>query len=92
MFEYFLKFAWYQPTFTVDSRGKRVRLGKYPKGCLYDRNVNYKPIATPKADKENSKQISGSASENPDNSILISPDVGTYFKINVFCARNNYLQ
>lgn len=37
------KFSWYQPTFTTDDQGKRLRLGKYASGSLYFRNVNYKP-------------------------------------------------
>ncbi|XP_062709589.1 uncharacterized protein LOC109398652 isoform X3 [Aedes albopictus] len=34
--------TWYQPTWTTDNAGRKVRLRKLPKGTLRDRNINYK--------------------------------------------------
>ncbi|XP_021694287.1 uncharacterized protein LOC110674309 [Aedes aegypti] len=34
------KESWYQPTFSFVG-GKKTRIGRLPKGCLYDRNCNY---------------------------------------------------
>nr|XP_029722784.1 uncharacterized protein LOC109401945 [Aedes albopictus]XP_029735446.1 uncharacterized protein LOC115270278 [Aedes albopictus]XP_029735448.1 uncharacterized protein LOC109414846 [Aedes albopictus] len=35
------KDSWYQPTFAVDG-SKKTRIGRHPKGALYDRNCNYR--------------------------------------------------
>ncbi|XP_055609064.1 uncharacterized protein LOC129756106 isoform X2 [Uranotaenia lowii] len=40
------KYTWFRPTFEVKADGTKRHIGKYAKGTLYDRNVNYKPIAT----------------------------------------------
>nr|XP_019560708.2 uncharacterized protein LOC109429250 [Aedes albopictus] len=32
---------WYQPAFCRDPSGKKIKFGRVPKGCLYDRNNNY---------------------------------------------------
>ncbi|XP_021708285.1 uncharacterized protein LOC110681115 isoform X2 [Aedes aegypti] len=32
---------WYQPAFYRDASGKKIKLGRVAKGCLYDRNNNY---------------------------------------------------
>ncbi|XP_055587017.1 uncharacterized protein LOC129739564 isoform X2 [Uranotaenia lowii] len=39
-------YTWFRPTFEVKADGTKRHIGKYAKGTLYDRNVNYKPIAT----------------------------------------------
>lgn len=38
--------TWYQPTFDIIA-GKKKRIAKLPKGCLYDRNYNYKSGTDP---------------------------------------------
>ncbi|XP_058836683.1 uncharacterized protein LOC131693127 [Topomyia yanbarensis] len=42
------KTSWYRPTFIIDENGKRIRQSKVARGYLYDRNINYKPIAISK--------------------------------------------
>lgn len=32
---------WYQPSSHRDASGKKIKLGRVAKGCLYDRNNNY---------------------------------------------------
>ncbi|XP_062710627.1 uncharacterized protein LOC115264313, partial [Aedes albopictus] len=34
--------GWYQPTFTKNSAGQKIKLRKQAKGRLYDRNINYR--------------------------------------------------
>ncbi|XP_058824731.1 uncharacterized protein LOC131685199 [Topomyia yanbarensis] len=47
---------WYQPTWTKDSAGKKIKIRKQAKGRLYDRNVNYKEATKDKPIQPSSSQ------------------------------------
>ncbi|XP_021695222.1 uncharacterized protein LOC110675148 [Aedes aegypti] len=43
--------GWYQPTFTKNSAGRKIKLRKQAKGRLYDRNINYRePVEAQQSD------------------------------------------
>ncbi|XP_058816186.1 uncharacterized protein LOC131679472 [Topomyia yanbarensis] len=65
---------WYQPTFSTDVSGKRVRVSKYPKGCLYDRNINYCPkTAVSFSSKHIDHKISVALAETASEEIIFAP-------------------
>ncbi|XP_055536877.1 uncharacterized protein LOC129725284 [Wyeomyia smithii] len=74
------RFSWYQPTYIKDSNGNLKRLGKYAKGSLYNRNLNYKPVGTPNGNKENAQCTTRPLPANLDCTVLISPTVEMEFE------------
>lgn len=57
MFPSVEEYVWYKPTFYIDAKGKKIKLGRLPQGCLFDRNHNYRsvePVPVPKAKEQSS--------------------------------------
>lgn len=78
---------WYKPTFVRDQTGKKIKLGRLAKGCLFDRNNNYQSKhVNRRGFGENSRHRTGEENLNPvyGSESVFTDEAGKYY-ILMFC-------